>query len=286
VIAGFLESWALFQTTYLAGWLIAFVLSLVGVWVVARDQIFLGVAVAQASTLGIAIAIWLGGIASAGVVLSSDATAAAFAVVASIATAMLTARSGRESAESAEAVTGWVYLVAASVPVLLLAGSPHGLEEVHHLLFSTILGASREDLAVFGALALVSAGLAAALAPRLLLFAMDPEMAVAVGMRRGLWNAALAIWLGLAVGLSIRVSGALYTFGCLVLPALVGKQWVREMRPLLVVAPAIGVTAAIVGFVLAHHFDTPPAHTTVGLLCAALPLGWLRRRAEVRRATA
>jgi ABC-type Mn2+/Zn2+ transport system permease subunit len=286
VIADFIDSWALFQTTYLAGWLIAFLLSLVGVWVVARDQIFLGIAVAQASTLGIAAAIWLGGIASASAWASSDATAAVFAVTASIATALLTARSGHQQAESAEAVTGWVYLVAASVPVLLLARSPHGLEEVHALLFSTILGASGKDVRIFGILALASALLAAGLTRRLLLFAMDPEMAVAVGMRQGLWNTALAIWLGLVVGLSIRVSGTLYTFGCLVLPALVGKHWVREMRPLLVVAPTIAVGAAIAGFVLANHFDTPPAHTTVGLLCFALPLGWLRRRWRVRRATA
>jgi hypothetical protein len=66
VIGAFLDSWPLFQTTYLTGWLIAFVLSLVGVWVVARDQIFLGVAVAQASTLGIATALFLAEMSAAG----------------------------------------------------------------------------------------------------------------------------------------------------------------------------------------------------------------------------
>jgi ABC-type Mn2+/Zn2+ transport system permease subunit len=97
-----------------------------------------------------------------------------------------------------------------------------------------------------------------------------------------LWSAALAIWLGLAVGLSIRVSGTLYSFGCLVLPALIGKHWVREMQPLLLLAPAIGVAAAVLGFVLAHGLDTPPAHTTVALLCTALPLSWLRSRLHQR----
>lgn len=283
MIADFVDSWPLFQTTYLSGWLIAVLLALVGVWVVARDQIFLGVAVAQASTLGVAASLWLGGLSTALAWLASDAGAAALAVGASVATALLTSRHGHARAETAEAVTGWVFLVAASVPVLLLSHSPHGLEEVHQLLFSTLLAAAPADLWIFSLLTLASIALVALFQERILLFAIDPEMAVAVGMRRGLWNAALAVWLGLCVGLSIRVSGTLYTFGCLVLPALVAKHWVRELRPLLVVTPLLGWLAAVAGFVLAHHFDTPPAHMTVALLCAALPPSWLRTRWRDRR---
>ena len=148
-------------------------------------------------------------------------------------------------------MTGWVYLVAASVPVLLLASSPHGLEEVHRLIFSTILGAAPEDLWVFSTLLVLTIALVARLHPKLVLFALDPGMATAAGMKRGRWNAAVALWLGLAVGLSIRVSGTLYTFGCLVLPALIAKNTAREIRPLLVLAPAISLAAALVGFVLA-----------------------------------
>jgi ABC-type Mn2+/Zn2+ transport system permease subunit len=284
VIADFLDSWALFQTTYLAGWLIAALLGLVGVWVVARNQIFLGVAVAQASTLGIAAALWLGGLgAAAGLSwLRSDLLAATLAVAASMATALLTAREAAPGRESPEAVTGWVYLLAASLPVLMLAKSPHGLEEVHKLIFSTILGASAVDLWVFAALGIATALVVARLHHRLLLFALDPEMAVAVGMRRARWNVGVALWLGLAVGLSIRVSGTLYTFGCLVLPALVAKNMAREIRPLLLLAPALALAAAAVGFFLAHVVDVPPAHSTVALLCAALLVSWAMRASRAR----
>lgn len=283
MIGSFVDSWALFQTTYLSGWLIAYVLALVGVWVVARDQIFLGVAVAQASTLGVAIALWTGRLAAAAVfqALGSDGLAAGFAVAASVATALLTTRHREGGAESGEAVTGWVFLVAASLPTLLLAHDPHGLEEVHQLLFSTLLGATRTDLLVFAALAGITTALVWRLRDPLLLLAVDPEMAAAVGLRHHLWRAALAVWLGLAVGLSIRVSGTLFTFGCLVLPALVAKHWVREVRSLMVLAPFVAVAAAVAGFMLANHFDIPPAHMTVALLCAALPLSWLRGRARL-----
>jgi ABC-type Mn2+/Zn2+ transport system permease subunit len=62
VIESFLASWALFQNAYVAGWLIAMLLALLGVVVVTRDQIFLGAAVSQASVLGIAVAVCAGGL--------------------------------------------------------------------------------------------------------------------------------------------------------------------------------------------------------------------------------
>jgi manganese transport system permease protein len=284
VIADFADSWALFQTTYLTGWLVALVLSWVGVWVVARDQIFLGVAVAQASTFGIAAALWLGELSASAALgwLHTNTVAAALSVTASVATALLTTRAGAHRGETAEAVTGWVFLLAASFPVLLLASNPHGLEEVHQLLFSTILGATTADLVVFALLTATTGLLVASFTRPLLLFALDPAMAVAVGLSSRRWNALLAIWLGIAVGLSIRVSGTLYTFGCLVLPALIAKHLVREVRPMLWLAPLIALSAAVVGFVFANTLDTPPAHTTVALLCAALPAAWLVRALRSR----
>jgi ABC-type Mn2+/Zn2+ transport systems, permease components len=62
MIEEFLLSWNLFHNSYLAGWWMALLLSLIGVLVVARDQIFLSAAVSQGSTLGVAFGMWLGGV--------------------------------------------------------------------------------------------------------------------------------------------------------------------------------------------------------------------------------
>ena len=65
MIQDFAASWHLFHNSYLAGWLIGLLLALIGVLVVARNQIFIGVAVSQASTLGIALTMWLGDLRAA-----------------------------------------------------------------------------------------------------------------------------------------------------------------------------------------------------------------------------
>jgi ABC-type Mn2+/Zn2+ transport system permease subunit len=252
-------------------------LSLVGVWVVARDQIFLGAAVSQASTLGTALAIWIQGGAIAHAV-GSEALTFTFAVLASVATALLTSRPARPGAESSEAVTGWVFLVGSSIPVLLLASNPHGLEEVHRLLFSSILGASRIDVFLFCGLLVVTLVGAFRLRDRIILYAMDPEMAGAVGMRLGVWRLGTAVWLGVAVGLSIHSAGMIYSFGCLVLPALAARKLCREVRPMFWVAPVIGLGTAVVSFVVAHDLDWPPAQLTVAVQCAVLGGAWTWRR--------
>jgi zinc/manganese transport system permease protein len=93
-------------------------------------------------------------------------------------------------------------------------------------------------------------------------------MAAAVGMRLKPWALVTSAWLGLAVGLSIRSAGMLYTFGCLILSALVAKNLCREVRPMFVVAPLVAVSTAAVGFVLTNYYDDPPAQMTIALLCA------------------
>jgi len=277
VIESFLSSWPLFHNTYLAGWLIGLLLSLVGVLVVARDQIFLGAAVSQASTLGIALAMWIGGWAATDTLpwLRSDGFLSTMAVVFSMLAALMTGPGGDTGRESHEARTGWVFLASASLSILIVSHSPHGLEEIHRLLASSIIGATVADVWAFGALAGLTALATWAAHRRILLFAMDPEMAAAVGMRTARWAAFMSAWLGLAVGLSIRTSGMLYTFGCLVLPALVAKNLCREVRPMFLVAPVVAVGTGAVGFVLANHYDFPPAQMTVALLSLLLMVAWL-----------
>lgn len=277
MIEGFLASWPLFGDTYLAGWTVAVLLSLVGVQVVARDQIFLGAAVSQASTLGTSIAIWLQGVTVIHA-FQTDALTFLFAIAGSLVTALVSAREPRPGAESAEAVTGWIFLAGSALPVLLLAHSPHGLEEVHRILFSSILGASRQDVWIFGALLVLSVAGVAALRDRIVLYAMDPEMAGAVGMPLARWRVGLASWLGVAVGLSIHSAGMIYTFGCLVLPALAARKLCREVRRMFWVAPAIGLATAGVAFVVAHDLDLPPAQLAVALQCAAVAGAWLWAR--------
>ncbi len=268
----FISSWALFYPSYITGWLVAFSLSLVGVFVVAKDQIFISAAVAQASSFGVALGLWLSlvtGIAWFGSDIALMNSAVLFAVLA----ALFSSHSIRR--DSVEAVTGWIFLSASSGAMLLLTHSPHGTEEVHRLLASSLIGATPFDMWIFVGFAVFTVGMLLRYWQPLLLFTLDPRMAATTGLSVWRWGVFKALWLGLAVGLSIRVSGMLYVFACLVLPALVAKRLCGEIARLLWLTPLIALFASGFGFVFANHYDFPPGQVTVAVLCGLLVLVWL-----------
>jgi ABC-type Mn2+/Zn2+ transport system permease subunit len=283
LIESFLTSWPLFHNAYLSGWLIGLLLSLIGVLVVARDQIFIGAAVSQASMLGVAVGMVLGSAITADEQswLRSHAFHAVMGGVFSVLAALLTARGGKTAGqESHEAITGWVFLVSVSFSILLLSHSPHGLEEVHRILSSTIIGATRTDVWIFALMTLATAVTLFLFHRPALLVVMDPEMAQAVGVHVGWWDAGLSIWLGIAVGFSIHVAGVVYAFACLVLPALVAKNLGREVHTMFFVSPAIALATGMVAVVLANHYDYPPGQAATACLCLLLMLAWSFRLAR------
>lgn len=281
MIRDFIASWPLFAPTYLTGWLLAILLPLLGVYVVARNQIFMGAAIAQASTLGIALSMIAASCLSAFHIHALEDSATVWAVVFACAASLAMSLSyGRR--ESHEAVAAWIFLVSASLSVLVVAHSPHGLDEIQRLASSSLIGATRGDVFLYALLTLLTAGFFFRHHRTLTLLAVDPAMAAAVGIKPHHWFQGTALALGIVIGCSIRSAGLLYTFGCLVLPALAAKTLSRTIRPLYLLAPAIGLATALAGFVLAHQVDWPPAQATVALQSLLLLLGWAFRRMHAR----
>lgn len=283
MIAAFVDSWALFQDAYLAGWLIGMLLSLVGVFVVARDQIFIGAAVSQASLFGIAVGIWSGSLLVASGWWHSEMFHAVmgglFAVLAAFITSRAVHQGGRETPE---AVTGWVFLVSTSSSILLMSHNRLGMEEINRLLSSTIIGAHRQDVWIFLTLTILTAAVLSLKYRSVLLIALEPEMARVAGLRVGLWNGLLAAWLGIVVGLAIHVSGVVYAFASLVLPALIAKNLGPTARSMFFLAPCVSLSSGVMAFVLANHFDFPPGQTAAACLCAVLAAVWVFRAARPR----
>ncbi|HNY12549.1 MAG TPA: iron chelate uptake ABC transporter family permease subunit [Candidatus Wallbacteria bacterium] len=274
MINEFILSWQLFKYTYLAGWSIGLLLSLLGVLIVARDQIFIGAAISQASALGISLALVILPAVS-GIIPEylHECLIVAMAVIFSIAASWLTSNKNLV-ADSHEAVTGFVFLACSSLSVILVSKSPHGTEEINRLLSSSIIGATIGDVSCFAALFLVTALTLRFLWRHFTLIAIDNEMAFSIGIPTSLYNLAFSIWLGLALGLSIRVSGMLFVFGGLVLPALAAKNFSHDIKRMFILSPIISLISNILAFVFANYYDYPPAQISVAFLSFILMSAW------------
>jgi ABC-type Mn2+/Zn2+ transport system permease subunit len=236
----------------------------------------------QASMLGIALNLWAGPLlsATAWAGLFTEEASALWAVAFSIGCALLSARAAARGGETYEAITGWVFLMAGSFSILILAHSPHGTEEIHRLVASTLIGAQERDVWLFAVLTALILAAAALLRPQIMLYAMDAPMAAAVGLPVRFMNFVFAVVLGIAVGLAIRTSGMLYTFGCLVLPAMAAKALCREVAQMFWVAPVVGLASAVAAFVVANEYDYPPGQMTVAVLSAVVVVAWCVRKVQ------
>jgi len=266
----------LFRNAVLGGLLVALVCSLLGVYVVLRRMVLLGVALPQAGAAGIAAAFWLtshahdpGGGHTGALVGSLLATFGALGLV------LGAQRGGHFPAEWA---TGALFAMASAATVLFVSLNPTGDLEVTNLLRGELLAMSDTDLAVLAFASFVALFLFFAFQREILLASFDPEFARTVGHRPARADALLFLLLGGAIAVGVMKAGPLVVFGFLVLPALAALRVAPGLRAALAISTALGALCSVGGFELAYRIDLPTGPTSVALAAAC----WLTASAYAR----
>ncbi len=279
MLTTFIDSWSLFSEVYIAGWLLACLLAVTGVPYVAKDQIFVGAAVTQAAMFGVGVGLWIpySGIANLLKYVNHDLLIAAIAIFFAVITTCLTA-SANSYGNTAEALTGWIFLLSMSATIVLLFHTPIGSTEINQRFASSIIGATRIDVLIYGVLSIFVFVAVLKFRNELTLLMVDNEMARAVGLNIRLWELFIAIFTGFILGLSLRTAGMLFTFGQLFLPALIAKNFCKEIRQIFFVAPIVAVVLSVVAFILANHWDYALGSFSIMALCVVLPVSNLLTR--------
>jgi zinc transport system permease protein len=269
----------LFREALYGALVIAIACSVLGVYVVLRRIVFVGAAIAQLSSAGIALALFLGGIGvSAGLV--SHPTV--FALVFGLAGAMFFGLGGgRRSGIPPDATIGVAYAAAAAVGVLLIAKAKTG--EAHDIfLQGNILGITRADTLVLLAVSIPVLLVHVLFYKEFLFVSFDREMARTMGYRVTFWNLLLYFTLGLVIAFAMQFAGVILVFNFLVLPAVTGLLLASSMAGIFTVAVLSGVVAACVGFSLSVPFDLPSGPAIIACSAALALLAWPTRLLQRR----
>ena len=140
-----------------------------------------------------------------------------------------------EAPREQEAVIGSCFIVAASVALLALADSPHGAEELRHVLSGQILFVDWSDIAAFAPIyGLVTT-----------LWLAVPSMRTGTGF---------FILFALAVTASVQLVGVYVVFASLILPALAARS---PTGYILMRALASGFAAVVAAIVISAVADLP-----------------------------
>lgn len=249
--------------------LVGFACPLVGVYLVLRRLIFLGVALPQISSTGIAFAlsmhVWLGhGGDTHGEEQRTLAFvgSVAFTIVAILWLSLLEKR-GRGLVEGR---LGTAYVVATAVSILLLVKCPVAEHGWLNLLKGEIIAISDADLGLTGTTFGVVLLALWLFNKEFLLVSFDREMAITLKRNVMVWDLGLFLLIGSTVAIAVLSVGPLIAFGFLLIPPLIAREFAGNMRQLALGASVLGGVSAVVGFAIAFRLDLPVGPTDVALL--------------------
>jgi zinc/manganese transport system permease protein len=252
-----------------------------GIHVIAREVVFVDIAMAQIAALGATAAFLVGYEMHSPL---SYVAALGFTVLGAGVLALTRVR-GRHVSQ--EAIIGVVYAVSAAAAVLLADRAPHGAEHIRAMLVGSLLSVGPGDVARV-ALLYAAVGLVHwTLRRPFLLISTDPDAAYREGWRVRLWDFVFYATFGVVVTSSVRVAGVLLGFSYLIVPALAGIAVGGGIAARLVTGWVFGTVVSVVGISASAAFDLPTGATVVcafGVMLLALAVVQLARGARISTA--
>jgi ABC-type Mn2+/Zn2+ transport system permease subunit len=250
--------------------LVGFACPLVGVFLVVRRLVFMGVALPQISSTGVAIALslplWLGFKLAGHPSESAHALAFVGSITLSLAAILVLAFLERRGRGQPEGRLGTAYVVAAALSILLLAKNPYGEIGWLDMLKGEVITISNFDLALTAVTLLLILATLGFFYKELLLVSFDRTMAITLRKNVVFWDILLYLLIGLTVSMAVLSVGPLIAFGFLLIPALTAHLFARNMRQFTALASLIGGVAAFLGFWISYQLDLPVGPTDVVLL--------------------
>jgi zinc/manganese transport system permease protein len=187
-------------------------------------------------------------------------------------------RSGSNSRESA--ATGTVQAFALGLGFLFV-GLYHGLlNGIDALLFGTFLGVSNDQVVTLVCVAAAALVLLAVAGRPLLFASLDGEVARAAGVPVRALSLGFLLLLGLAVGATSQITGALLVFALLVAPAAAAQQLTARPLAGLLLSVALGLVVTWLGLALAYFSIYPAGFFITSLAFAVYVAARLVRQAR------
>src|SRR4029077_18381286 len=218
-----------------------------GIQVLARNVIFVDLALAQIAALGATVAFMLGHPAQSAATYGYSLS---FTMLAAVLLAFTRAWATRVPQE---ALIGVIYVVAAAAAILLIDRAPQGAEHLKQILTGNILTSGINELAVIVPLYLAVA---------LLHFLLRRRLARSGAL---FWEFVFYATFGVVVTSSVALAGVLLVFSFLIIPAAIGVMYASTLPRQLAIGWIAGILTSAAGFAASFAFDLP---TGAAIVCA------------------
>lgn len=269
-----------------AGLIVGLLCAYLGVYVVLKRIVFVGAALAEVATVGVALS-FLPAIAALGPLAALDpehARPLLLALVLVLVGVVLFSQQSTGGPIPREALIGVAYAAATALAILALSTSPSGEHHALDLIQGDVMTITPEAIRQLLAFAAPIALVHALLFKEFLLVSFDAEYARTVGLRARAIELLFYVSLGLMIAVAIKVVGTLLVVGFLVLPAVAALRLTRHLNLAFGVALLLAVLSTIGGIYLSawqgSTIPMGPAIIAVATLLMLLlwPVRWLAGR--------
>lgn len=162
-----------------------------------------------------------------------------------------------------EAIIGLVYVVGASLALILSSRSPHGAEHIKTLLNGSILWITWNDILKISCVTLLIA------IPHALFFNTFLDLSKSyktLGANEPStlkWDFLFYVTLGLMIVFTVKTAGIFLIFSFLIIPAICGALFSRSIIKQCLIGSVTGVSASLAGLIISFFYDLPTGATLV-----------------------
>ncbi|GGC60418.1 metal ABC transporter permease [Hoyosella rhizosphaerae] len=173
-----------------------------------------------------------------------------------------------------DAAMGIVFTALFAVGLVLISRNPTHVD-VMHILFGNLLGIPRADLVQVVILGVLTTAVLILKRRDLTLYAFDKAHAQAVGISVTRLGALLLTLLAITIVVALQAVGVILVVALLITPGATAYLLTDRFPVMLLLAPAIAVTASTVGIYASYYFDASTGGMVVLAQSAAFTLAYL-----------
>lgn len=248
------------RTALAAGLLTSCLCAYLGCFVILKRIVFMGVVLAEAAALGVALGLFIG--------LNPTASALMLTFTA----ILLLWIPFAEKNISREALLGFIYCLCAAVSVILIAKNPLAESRGVNLISGNLLYTTAADLQSLAVIAAIILAIHIVFFKEFIFISFDRDTALTTGLKANRLDFLLYVTIGTAVSLSMKVCGVVFVFASLVIPAMAGLLIAKRMSGIFVVSTVFAALSTVCGVWLSYHWDLPTGPSVVAVLGVLLVL--------------
>lgn len=245
------------QRAIIAGSFIAFICSLLGLFLVLKRFALIGDGIAHVGFAAVALGLFL------------HQSPLVFLVLLVAVASLLILELAERGKVFSDTSIGIVSSSSVAVGVMLASLAKGFNADLFSYLFGNILAVSASEVRMAVTLSLIVLILVAIAYHDLFAIAFDDELAKASGVRTRLINRLLVVMTAITVVLGIRLVGTMLVSSLIILPASTALQLVKGFRAAIFYAAFVAVGSVWAGIFLSYILDLPTGATIVLLNLAA-----------------